>query len=334
MNWDIQYLQNNASFKEHADMNNQKTMGIVQNWVGLSDMSKPFKGPFFGNWDAKAKAMTEGFKAQFDFMENQYGFFREHVNGKFGNPIIVVSERRVKPGKMCDMLTGFNAAADHFYENVPGMVAIINSVDKKDCNMAHDLQIFRDMEAFMQHANMSDPTTKQLLMNWSMHWEPGFTGHVMCDDVAAVKQMTDGFKANFEFHAWPASSGCINMGNGECNMDMDICYFPIHARCETQVLFMNYNKLPYTRSVITPPDWPNHKASKEFPGLPQVTWCGKEHGQNKAVIRSVALASGFYKPSDPMCAFACDVVLEDFDGVLGAMSAVAFAPPEKQQELG
>lgn len=47
----------------------------------------------------------------------------------FGNPIIVASMRKVKPGKMGEMLAAFGRIADHYYENVPGMTACINAVD-------------------------------------------------------------------------------------------------------------------------------------------------------------------------------------------------------------
>ena len=55
---------------------------------------------------------------------------------------------------MGKMLTAFNTVADYFYENIPGVLAIINSVDAKDKNMVNDLQIFKDMAAFQAHANM------------------------------------------------------------------------------------------------------------------------------------------------------------------------------------
>ena len=71
---------------------------------------------------------------------------------------------------MKDMLSAFNRTADYFYENIPGVIAIINSVDSEDKNMVNDLQIFKDIKSFYAHANMSDPTIKNLLMDWSMHW--------------------------------------------------------------------------------------------------------------------------------------------------------------------
>jgi hypothetical protein len=113
-------------------------------------------------------------------------------------------------------LEAFNHAADYYHENIPGVVAIINSVDKLNPNMVHDLQIFRDMEAFNKHADMAEFTLKDLLMDWSQHWEEGgVTGHVFCDFPRSVQMLTDGFGAKFEFHPWPASSGMVNMKSGE-----------------------------------------------------------------------------------------------------------------------
>jgi hypothetical protein len=40
---------------------------------------------------------------------------------------------------MFDMLTAFNKTADYFYENIPGVVAFINSVSKEDPNVVNDL---------------------------------------------------------------------------------------------------------------------------------------------------------------------------------------------------
>lgn len=130
-------------------MNNQTTAQKVGSWVSVADMSKPFVGPVFGGHDAKIKAMTAGFKAQFSFQKRQYGFFREHVGATTSeNPIIVVSQRKVKYGHMNKMLTAFNNVADYFYENIPGVIAIINAIDANDKNMVNDLQIFKDMAAF------------------------------------------------------------------------------------------------------------------------------------------------------------------------------------------
>jgi hypothetical protein len=120
---------------------------------------------------------------------------------------------------MNKMLTAFNNVADHFYENIPGVLAIINAVDAKDKNMVNDLQIFKDMASFQAHANMKDPTIMNLLMNWSQHWqEGGLVGQVYCDDPDAVGKMTAAFGAKFEFFKWPASSGKVCMQNGEFNL--------------------------------------------------------------------------------------------------------------------
>jgi hypothetical protein len=50
-------------------MNNASVAKVVNEWVMTSDMSRPYKGPVFGGHNAKVKAMTEGFKAKFDFQE-------------------------------------------------------------------------------------------------------------------------------------------------------------------------------------------------------------------------------------------------------------------------
>jgi hypothetical protein len=55
------------------------------------------------------------------------------------------------------MLTAFNKVADYFYENIPGVFAIINATDKNDNNIVNDLQIFKDIDTFNAHADMSNP---------------------------------------------------------------------------------------------------------------------------------------------------------------------------------
>jgi hypothetical protein len=71
---------------------------------------------------------------------------------------------------MNKMLAAYNDVADHFYENNPGVLAFINAIDAKDKNMVNDLQIFKNMDAFLGHADRKNPTNMSLLMNWAQHW--------------------------------------------------------------------------------------------------------------------------------------------------------------------
>lgn len=182
------------------------------------------------------------------------------------------------------------------------------------------------MEAFHAHANMANPEIKGLLMDWAKHWEKGgLNGHVFCDDVATVEAATSKFGANFEFFKTPPSSGAAVLENGEFSLgEFDVKYFPLHGRCEPIVLMAEVMGLPYKRSVKA--DWPKGADKLEFRGLPQTNWGGKWHGQTKAVIRAIGMGCGLYDTCDPMCAYACDVTLESFDGIMGAAGGVLFAP--------
>jgi hypothetical protein len=176
---------------------------------------------------------------------------------------------------MNKMLAAYNDVADHFYENNPGVLAFINAIDAKDKNMVNDLQIFKNMDAFLGHADRKNPTNMSLLMNWAQHWqEGGLSGQVYCDDPDTIGKMTAAIGAKFEFFKWPASSGKVNMQNGEFNLgQFEANYFPLHGRVEPLVLMSHYMGLPLDRTVKA--DWPAGAENLEFRGLPQVSWKGK-----------------------------------------------------------
>jgi glutathione S-transferase len=43
------------------------------------------------------------------------------------------------------------------------------------------------------------------------------------------------------------------------------------------------------------------------------------------------MACGLYDSSNPEAAYACDVVIESFDGIMGSAGGALFAPEEKKQ---
>merc|ERR1711907_636243 len=64
-----------------------------------------------------------------------------------------------------ELLEAHQAYADLVYP-VEGVIAITAGKDSEDPLLLHDLQIFANMEVFVSHANMEDPKTKELFMNW------------------------------------------------------------------------------------------------------------------------------------------------------------------------
>lgn len=181
------------------------------------------------------------------------------------------------------------------------------------------------MRTFLGHANMEDPKLKGMLMDWSQHWEKGgVMGHVMCDDTKAVKAMTDMFGAKFEFHEWPADSGCTAIENGEKDKitNMEINYFAIHGRSETMELMTNFYGLDYKRSTALGDSWPAGADKLEMRGLPQVTFWGKQRGQAKATLRALGMYKGNYDTTDPMACYICDCILEGLDSIMGTAGGI------------
>ena len=95
-------------------------------------------------------------------------------------PIIVISQRRVKPGEMEGFGKDYQAAADAYNATQIGFKSLVCIVDAKDENLVHDIQWFNTDNAFMEHINMELEVPQKYMMPWLMHHDMSvpFTGDV------------------------------------------------------------------------------------------------------------------------------------------------------------
>ena len=94
------------------------------------------------------------------------------------------------------------AAVDYFFEHVPGLKAAFFSIDKDEPTLVHDFQWFNNIDSFLAHGDMTNPVTKQKVMDWTSLYDPAYpmTGDVYGNWNDQVKTMTAGFGAKFDFH--------------------------------------------------------------------------------------------------------------------------------------
>ena len=100
------------------------------------------------------------------------------------------------------MQVAHKAAVDYFFEHVPGVKAAFFSIDKDEPTLVHDFQWFNNIDSFLAHADMTNPVTKQKVMDWTSLHDPAYpmTGDVYGNWNDQVKAMTAGFGAKFDFH--------------------------------------------------------------------------------------------------------------------------------------
>ena len=93
-------------------------------------------------------------------------------------------------------------------------------------------------------------------------------------------------------------------------------------------------KVQFKDTFISQADWPAVKGdTAKYPtgGLPVATINGCKMGETCAIVRFLAISTGWY-PTDPMCAWAADTNLDMWTDCINSMGAVLFAPEEKKEE--
>ncbi len=94
---------------------------------------------------------------------------------------------------------------------------------------------------------------------------------------------------------------------------LTLYYLPLRARAEQIRMILNHGNIDYENIVISPSDWPQHKASLDicpFGQLPTVKLpSGEVIAQSGAIVRFVAKLAGVY-PSDFVEAARADMIFE------------------------
>ena len=93
----------------------------------------------YGGWDDKLKEAMTGYDAKITFLTGKAGFIRCSPSDRHGPPTIVCSQRRVKAGKMDDLLKVYQKLSEFYKAKDHGVVAISASPDPEDPNLIHDL---------------------------------------------------------------------------------------------------------------------------------------------------------------------------------------------------
>jgi hypothetical protein len=102
---DIQVFADIDTYLAHVDSNDRGIFSAVMGFARYYDTSvHPFTGVFFGGWDMRAQAIMKKFGAQYTFVKSMAGFMRGATLDRCGPPTIVVSQRRVKAGKMASLI--------------------------------------------------------------------------------------------------------------------------------------------------------------------------------------------------------------------------------------
>jgi len=162
---DIQWFADKETFYSHADMTKPEVNKIVMGFMSLYDMSRPFTGEIYGDWDEKVIEMTKGFKAEFSPVTSAGGFIRQTGNGFTGPPVIVASCRMVKEGCMDDYILKQQAIADYWYDNTPHVIAATHGKNPNVPNQVFDLQVFANKDGFMAHMDPK-PENMDKVMAW------------------------------------------------------------------------------------------------------------------------------------------------------------------------
>ena len=159
-------------------------------WVMKYDMSHPFTGDVYGGWNDKVVSETTGKGAKFVMRKPVSGFIRQNTSGQEGPPVIMVTKRTVKAGKMKDCIAATQALADECRVNKEGMLALSMAKDDKDANVIHLVEVFANLDGFnaLSQEMGSDEGVKAKVeaVRECMDTDKPITGEVWSADGSAV----------------------------------------------------------------------------------------------------------------------------------------------------
>ena len=130
----------------------------------------------WGGWDEalKKKMMHQGCKNS--FVAKQRGFLKDPFSGfKTGSaPMIWISKRNVKPGKMEECAKNFQYGTDGMYYNAPSALGIIEYTTEDNPDQLWSLRVFADFnQGFKKHFPVPSWILFRMVFNVIPTWVAG-----------------------------------------------------------------------------------------------------------------------------------------------------------------
>ena len=120
---------------------------------------------------------------------------------------------------------------------------------------------------------------------------------------------------------------------GESGSPAKIVYFEAWGRADPIRMLLSYKGIPYVNEYVKRPDWPVHRETVEFHGLPYLELHGMKLGQTNAVLREVGAKCGLYDLKHPKCMYRADSAADIYNDIFNGLGACVLGGGTEEEKM-
>ncbi|MEW6995393.1 hypothetical protein AADZ84_14120 [Colwelliaceae bacterium MEBiC 14330] len=126
----------------------------------------------YGGWNENIVSESKEIKTlYFDFLKSSAGFMKQDGAGEAGPALLGFTVRHIKPGRLAELATSFQAVCDLWYEKIPGILMAAVFPDTHNPTVVHDLRLFANHQAYLAHTDKSDKKLTSAMSVWFENYD-------------------------------------------------------------------------------------------------------------------------------------------------------------------